>query len=251
MAYSPIFHVWGQVVHFIFSLSPVLQVHIQRVFVGWLYVISWGLYYVIRVQIVLHAHNESVETEQNEHCGEQWGRTVLRAAICVHSVFGSNDDSLLSSKRSPVFCATYGMWALFSFLWCAFFVIPCGDIGSPKRGIIPFRLEDWCLDCCEINSTPVMGNWGKVWCCCSKRTPPIVHVFISQRGGPHSERSTGVFDTWCENEQLHCFCYPNWSCASLNWIFDAGITDRSTKRRVHRTCSACPSTRWQWTIYTI
>ena len=68
------------------------------------------------VQIVLHAHNESVETEQNEHCGEQRGRTVLRAAVCVHSVFRSNDASSRSSKRSPVFCATHGMWVLFSFL---------------------------------------------------------------------------------------------------------------------------------------
>lgn len=68
------------------------------------------------MQIALHAHNESVETEQNEHCGEQRGRAVLRAAIRIHSVFRSNDDSLLSSKRSPVFCATHGMWVLFSFL---------------------------------------------------------------------------------------------------------------------------------------
>ena len=78
--------------------------------------ISWGLYYVIRVQIVLYAHNESVETEQNEHCGQQRGRAVLRAAIRVHSVFGSNDDSLLSSKRSPVFCWICGMWVLCSYL---------------------------------------------------------------------------------------------------------------------------------------
>ncbi len=67
------------------------------------------------MQIALHAHNESVETEQNEHGGEQRGRTVLRAAICVHSVFGSNDDSLLLSKRSPDFCWIYGKWVLFSF----------------------------------------------------------------------------------------------------------------------------------------
>ena len=78
--------------------------------------ISWGLYYVIRVQIALHAHNESVETEQNEHSGEQRGRAVLRTAIRVHSVFRLNDDSLLLSKRSPVFCWIRGMWALFSFL---------------------------------------------------------------------------------------------------------------------------------------
>ena len=78
--------------------------------------ISWGLYYVIRVQIALHVHNESIETEQNEHGGEQRGRTVLRAAVCVHSVFRSNDASSRSSERSPVFCATHGMWVLFSFL---------------------------------------------------------------------------------------------------------------------------------------
>lgn len=78
--------------------------------------ITWGLCYVIRVQIVLYAHNESVETEQNEHCGQQRGRTVLRAAIRVHSVFRSNDASSRSSKRSPDFCWIRGMWVLFSFL---------------------------------------------------------------------------------------------------------------------------------------
>ena len=206
---------------------------------------------MIRMQIVLHAHNESIETEQNEHGWEQRGRTVLRAAIRVHSAFGSNDDSLLSSKRSPVFCWMCGMWVLFSFLWRAFIDMICGDMGSTKRGIISSRLESSFLDSPSWDSTPATCNWGKVWCTCSKRTPPIVHVVIPQRGGPHSEWSTRVFDAWCENEQLHCFCYPYWSCVSLNWIFDAVTTDRSTRRRVHRTCSAYPLTRWQWTICTI
>ena len=62
----------------------------------------------------------------------------------------------------------------------------------------------------EKKSILFIENFGRLTWHCSKRSPPIFHVFIPQRRRSYSERSIGVFHAWCENGQLHCFSHPTW-----------------------------------------
>ena len=82
--------------HFILALSPVLHVHVQRVIVGTLPSITPATSYIVRVEIVLHSHDQSVHAEENEHRGEEGGRTVLRTALDEHPGNTQVDDT-----RSP------------------------------------------------------------------------------------------------------------------------------------------------------